>query len=233
MAGFSSFDDDVAAGSASQNAGAALPVGELPQDQQRYGTLTPNPAEFVSDHSAEGAPWLPTARDIPQDPPQSPLWRANHDGPSVPADAGNNQRGIDSAPHAGSDSKYAYGLLNIGRPFLAVQNRVRHLRTSVYDATGRIVNPADAPSAPTQIWNSEHNTAPRWIGFDVAPLFDNYGSGPTFSVKPDNPYGVSDSMPDSAPRQYGSVLASEPDNPYVAPTPNPVPPDAINYESGF
>jgi hypothetical protein len=215
VTGFTSFEDDVAAGAYSVDAGGALPV-ELPEDLQQYGITTPNPSEFVSDHSAEGANYQPTARDIPQDPPQPPLWSADHDVPGFyPAyDANENQEGNNSLPHAGTDRKKGYGLLNIGRPFQAAYAGTRHLRTDQWDVTGKQVLPADAPSAYVQIWNSEHWTVPRFTGFDEAPLFENTGTPPSFSVKPGY-LGVSDSMPDTSPRQWGSQVAQLPDDPQV------------------
>jgi hypothetical protein len=233
MADFASFDDAVAAGNATQGIDTERP------NQNITPLTTPNPANLISDHSAEGAPYLPAARDIPQDPPAPPQWKPNHkDHIRDYGHATNAQSGeVVGNPHAlgahQSDNHdgteggtnptvwgpnysqpNAYGLLNIGAPFLAVQNRFRHLRQNVFDSRGFNVNPQDAPSAPVQQWNSIHNTAPRWIGFDVSPLFENVGKGPQFSTNPGY-LGVSDNQPNRTPRQHGSEAAQQPDDPYV------------------
>lgn len=238
MAGFSSFDDDVAASAATPNAVPELPI-ELPADQQQFGVQYPTPADMVSDHSAEGAPWQAAARDIPQDPPQGPLWTANHDGPQPPYDESAGPSPFTSGPfsgtHRGIQGKKRYGLANIGQPFLATYQNLRHLVTSdQFDpVTGKHINPDDVPGAQVQIWNSEHNTEPRWIGFDVAPLFENVGTGPSFSGPNAGYLQVSNDEPNQAPRQWGAVAAQSPDEPYIAQSQPGVSTAAIDYESGW
>lgn len=229
ITGMQSFDDQVAAAQ-----GSATGIDAERTDQNIRIPTAPNPSQLVSDHSAEGANYLPAARDIPQDPPAPGQWSADHDGPSIPFDysAGDKFGTLAARPQTQHDGNEggtnpavwgknhaqpnAYGLLNIGHPFLAIQNRIRHLRTSdMFDGqTGKNVNPGDAPSAPTQIWGSQHHTEPRWIGFDVSPLFENIGKGPQFSTNPGY-LGVNDNPSNRAPRQYGSEVAQQPDDPYV------------------
>lgn len=242
-----SFDSQVAAAAADPTAGGAVPV-ELPPDLQRHGVLWPAPAEHVSDHSAEGAPWQPAARDIPKDPPQGPLWRASHAGDQVEFSA---QQDIDpvsgqaiSAPavsqvHDGTDNgtwdpgdwgeNYtqpdAWPQLDIGQPFTLNQGsqEVRHLATDQWDATGKRVSPPDAPSAPHELYGSQHNTTPRLIPFEVGALFDNVADSNQFTVNPGY-WGVNGSVPDMSARPQGAVAAQPPSDPYVADAVGSVPP---------
>jgi hypothetical protein len=229
MAGlkFESFDSQVA--SAAGNSGG---IDAERQRQNYVNPTTPNPSQLISDHSAEGADYLPAARSIPMDPAAPPQWTADHDvmGYYPAYDANLNQRGNNSMPHEGIEGgtnpriwgpnhaqPNAYGLINIGHPYLATEQNVRHLRTSdQFDPqTGKNINPDDAPSAPVQIWNSQHHTEPRWIGFDVSPLFENIGKGPQFSTNPGY-LGVNDNPSNRAPRPWGSEVAQTPDDPYVS-----------------
>jgi hypothetical protein len=202
-----SFDAGVAAAAADPTAGGAVPV-EKPPERQRYGALWPTPADQVSDHSAEGAPWLPTARGVPQDPPMGPLWHANHDDVQVPFSA---QQGVDpvsgqwvngpsvSEIHLDADGSpwnpgdwgrggdtqpNAWALWNIGQPFTVNQGsrETRHLVTDQFDSTGKRINPPDAPSAPNEVYGSQHMTAPRLIPYEVAALFANEADSQQFSV---------------------------------------------------
>jgi hypothetical protein len=232
-----SFDDEVAAGAVSPTVGAAVPA-ELPPELQRHGMLWPNPADQVSDHSAEGAPWVPAAGTInqPTEPPMGPMPMAVHDGPSVPFDA---QAAVDpisgdqiAAPATANHeddglqwfeeerSPVVGAAPNIGRPFTINQgsSEQRHLASSVsWDAaTGRRVMIPDAPSAPHEIYGSDHYTRPRMIPYELPALFDwAWPQGPQFWEDPGY-YGVSASMPDLAQRPHGSVAAQMPDDPYVA-----------------
>jgi hypothetical protein len=242
--GFSSFDDDVKAGQVSPNVGAAVPI-ELPPELQRHGVLWPNPADQVSDHSAEGAPWVPAAGTInqPTEPPMGPMPMGHHDADSVPFDA---QAAVDpvsgdqiaapaTANHAGLDGSYwdpgddgpglntppnSWAQINIGKPFTVNQGSSEHrnlLSSTSYDAaTGRRVMIPDAPSAPHEIYGSQHNTRPRQIPSEVGPLFDwAWPAGPQFSDDPGY-WGVMAGMPDMSQRPHGSVAAQMPDDPYVA-----------------
>lgn len=239
MADSFSFDAQVAAAASDPTAGGAVPV-ELPPEQQRHGVLWPTPAEMVSDHSAEGAPWLPTARDIPKDPPQGPLWRASHAGQQVEFAA---QQDVDktsgqaiSAPavseiHDGTDGDpwdpadwgpnssqpYAWPKINIGQPFTVNQGggETRTLATNEWDPTGKRVNPPDAPSAPHEIYGSQHDTMPRFVPFQVGHLVSNVADSNQFSVSPGY-WGVQASVPDMSPRPQGAVAAQMPTDPYVA-----------------
>lgn len=251
MADFASFDDTVAAGN--ETAGG---IDSERTDQNITPITTPNPSNLISDHSAEGADYLPAARDIPQDPPAPVQWTPNHAddtqdyGHATNAQSGDvvgnpNALGAhQSENHAGNDRIWdatyngpnnqmpkAYPLLNIGGPFLAVQQRFRHLRQIVFDSRGFNVNPQDAPSAPVQQWNSQHDTEPRWIGFDVSPLFENVGKGPSFSTNPGY-LGVSDNPSNRAPRQWGSEVAQTPDDPYVSQGAS-AGPSEVSYEWDF
>lgn len=247
-----SFDSEVAAANSDPTAGGAVPV-QLPPDQQRHGTLWPTPAEMVSDHSAEGAPWLPTARDIPHDPPQGPLWTADHDNAAVPYDGQSrvdpvSGQGI-SAPavpvHAGDEGGVwdpadwgthsaqpnAWPQLDIGQPFTLDQGsgEVRHVATDQWDTTGKRVSPADAPSAPHELYGSQHDTTPRQIPYEVGALFDNVASSNQFSTSPGY-WGVQASVPDMAPRPQGAVAAQPPSDPFVASIPGQGPaPVTIDY----
>lgn len=227
MEGLQSFDSMVAGQ-------AAIDAERQPQRQRYTNPTTPNPSQLVSDHSYEGA--KPATRPVPKNPPAPPAWVADHDEIFGYAPATADQQS--ALPHAlgvhgtvnhdqdidpyhsydwgrNSEQPSRYPLLNIGKPFEAREYRQRHLRTDRWDNTGKIVNPADAPSAPTQIWNSQHHTEPRWLPFAVTPLFQNIGKGPQFSHNPGY-LGVSDGMPNSAPRQFGSEVAQMPDDPYVS-----------------
>lgn len=230
MADSFSFDAETAA----RNGAAGQ--AELPPELAVEGHLWPIPADLISNHAAEGAPYLPTARDIPTDPPQGPLWAANHDGPTVPAVSPDNQAAAPSGAHAGSQGKGRYGLLDIGRPFTAQVTRfVRHLATDIWDSTGKRVSPTDAPSAPVQIYGSEHNTRPRMIEAKLGPLFGwNWPAGQQFSVNPGY-LGVNAGVPDYAQRPAGAVAAQEPDDPFVAAAagqPRPAGP-VIDYDLGI
>jgi hypothetical protein len=227
MADSFSFDTEVAAAASAGPYGGAVPI-ELPADQQRYGTLWPTPADMVSDHSAEGALWQPTARDIPQDPPQGPLWTADHDAPQVEYSAGTRQddvTGVDiGAPavpvHDGTGRALPApdGRPAIGQPFTVNQGgtEVRYLATDQWDATGKRVSPADAPSAPHQLYGSEHFTTPRMIPYEVSALFANEADSNQFPGTADYYWGVNAAMPDMSPRPHGAVSAQPPSDPYVA-----------------
>jgi hypothetical protein len=229
-----SFDAQVAAAASDPTAGGAVPI-ELPADQQQYGTLWPTPAEMVSDHSAEGAPWQPTARDIPTDPPQGPLWTANHDGPAVEFDANNWQREPALPVHDGRGHQLPApnGKPYIGQPFTVNQggSEVRHLATDQWDSTGKRVSPVDAPSAPNEIYGSQHDTTPRFIPFQVGALFDNVADSNQFTVNPGY-WGVAGSVPDLAPRPQGAVAAQMPSDPYVAAYPGAPGPAAVYVDYG-
>ncbi|HXC83873.1 MAG TPA: hypothetical protein VNV62_18650 [Trebonia sp.] len=239
MADSFSFDAQVAAAATDPTAGGAVPV-ELPPEQQRHGVLWPTPAEMVSDHSAEGAPWLPAARAVPKDPPQGPLWAASHAGEQVGYSA---QQDVDpvsgqaiSAPavaaiHDGTDGgpwdpgdwganhsqPNAWPQLNIGTPFTLNQGsrETRTLATDQWDATGKRVSPPDAPSAPHEIYGSRHYTVPRFIPFEAGALFSNVADSNQFTVNPGY-WGVNGSVPDMSPRPHGAVAAQMPTDPYVA-----------------
>jgi hypothetical protein len=250
---FTSFDSDAAAG-ADPTVGGAVPI-QLPPEQQRHGTLWPTPAEMVSDHSAEGAPWLPTARDVPKDPPQGPLWRASHDGPQAeysaqertdPVSGQGIGAGALSALHDGTDGDpwdagdwgphsaqpVAWPKLNIGQPFTANQGsrESRHLRTDQWDPTGKQVLPADAPSAPHEIYGSQHDTTPRFTPFAPGVLVANVASGNQFPSRNPGYWGVQASVPNLAPRPQGAVTAQMPSDPYVADSVGtPAPVAAVDY----
>lgn len=227
MADSFSFDSEVAAAASGGPYGGAVPI-ELPADQQRHGTLWPTPADMVSDHSAEGAPWQPTARDIPQDPPQGPLWTADHDGPQVEYSAGQridptSGQGISAGAvpvHDGSGHALPApnGLPDIGQPFTVNQGgtEVRHLATDQWDATGKRVSPADAPSAPHEVYGSQHFTVPRMIPYEVGALFANEADSNQFPGVAEYYWGVNAAEPDLAARPQGAVSAQPPSDPYVA-----------------
>jgi hypothetical protein len=230
-----SFDGEVAAGT-DPTAGGAVPV-ELPADLQQYGVLWPTPADMVSDHSAEGAPWQPAARDIPADPPMGPLWSASHDGPSVPATSNNWLSGPLGDNHQGRGRALAApnGRPDIGRPFTVDQGstETRTLATDQWDSTGRRISPPDAPSAPHEIYGSQHDTTPRFIPFAVGALFDNIGDSNQFTTNPGY-WGVWGAMPDLAPRPQGAVAAQPPSDPYVAAATGQLPaPVQIDYDMEF
>jgi hypothetical protein len=242
---FTSFDQETAGSQTGPGVDLVstgfVPV-ELPADQQVTGRLWPIPDDHISDHGTEGAPWLPAARGIPLDPPLGPLWAPNHDGPSVPFSAavgpGPGARGPQPAVHAGTGRRLAIPQVNLGRPFTRAAGPpggyVRHLTTTQYDVTGKAVRPADAPSAQVQLYGSEHYTTPRFIGYDVSPLFDNIGSSNQFSANPGY-LGVSDNVPNSAARMRGAVAAQPPDDPFVAQQTGQAAPGAaaITYDLEF
>jgi hypothetical protein len=234
--GFSSFDDTVAAGT-DPTAGGAVAI-ELPPDLQQHGVLWPNPSDHVSDHSAEGAPWVAAAGTInqPMNPPQGPLWSAVHDGPSLPAVRRENQAAPATRVHDGRQAPQVYpaGKPNIGRPFTAkVLRFVRHLATDQWDPTGKRISPVDAPSAEVDIYGSEHYTRPRMTGYELPALFDwAWASGDQFSSNPGY-YGVNASPPNSAPRPQGSVAAQPPSDPYVAQEPVAVASSGDPYDWGY
>jgi hypothetical protein len=243
----------------SQIAAQAVIDAERAPGQQRYtNPTTPNPSELIADHSAEGA-WPAAARGYPLDPQMPARPIADHDQPYnyLPATSTQHESVQRHNPHAlgphgtenhngvegGTNPRQwgpnkaqpnAYGLINIGRPFLAtISDKWRHLRSSVgFDpVTGKNVNAQDAPSAPTQIWNSQHDTEPRWIGFDVQPRLENIAKGPQFSTDPGY-LGVNDNPPNRAPRQYGSEVAQTPDDPYVSQGESSGP-EAVDYSGGY
>lgn len=247
MADSFSFDAQVAAAASDPTAGGAVPV-ELPPEQQRHGALWPTPADMISDHSAEGAPWLPTARDVPKDPPQGPLWRASHANPAVEYSAQQDTDPVSgqaiSAPavsgiHDGTDGDpwdpgdwgqhwsqpNAWPELDIGQPFTVDQGsrETRTLATDQWDPTGKRVNPPDAPSAPHQIYGSRHFTTPRFTPFQAGALFDNVADSQQFTVNPGY-WGVNASVPNLAPRPRGAVAAQPPSDPYVADAVGQAPP---------
>lgn len=238
-----SFDTMVAAAAADPTAGGAVPV-ELPPERQRHGTLWPNPGDLVSDHSAEGAPpWTSDPHNVPKDPPMGPLWTANHDdvqveysaqqrvdpvsgdGISAPAtsvihlDADNGTWNAGDWGAGGDTQPNAWPQINIGQPFTVNQGsgETRTLWTDQFDSTGKRLNPPDAPSAPAEVYGSQHFTAPRFIPFEVGALFDNVGDSNQFSVK-EGYWGISASVPNLAPRPFGAVAAQPPSDPYVAGT---------------
>lgn len=229
MDAFTSFDQDSAAGAVSPTVGGAIPL-ELPAELQREGTLWPTPADQVSDHSAEGAPWQAAARDVPQDPPQGALWQASHDGPSVPYSAQvalDPLTGADVAAAAtgnhdgdGQALQLAAALPRMGKPFTVNQggSTFRHLISQAWDAlTGMRVNPGDAPSAPHELYGSQHGTRPRLVpASDQGPLFSwAWPAGNVFPTNDPGYYGVQAYPPDASPRPQGSVTAQLPSDPFT------------------
>lgn len=225
------FDDQAAAAA---TGGAAF----LPPELQRHGVTWPSPAEHVSDHSAEGAPWQPApgTRNQPTVPPLGPMWRADHDGPSYPATSDRNQAEAAVRGHDGHQLPQAYpaGRPNIGRPFVIEVTRfLRHLATDLWDPTGKRISPPDAPSAPVQIYGSEHDTTPRQVPYEVTPLFGwAWPAGPRFSRNPGY-LGVSASVPDTSARPQGAVAARPPSDPQVAQAAPSAGPLAIDYDLGI
>lgn len=220
--------------------GAAAVTGgapELPPNLQRHGVLWPTPADQVSNHAAEGAPWVPAAGTInqPDVPLLGPEWAADHDGPSIPATSPLNQAAPASGIHDGTQQPQLYpgGRANIGQPFtVQVARFFRTLATAQWAPNGMRVNPPDAPSAPVQIYGSLHDTTPRMIGYELPPLFDwAWASGESFSQNPGY-LGVNAEVPDMAPRPQGAVTAGQPSQPYVAPPPAAAP-AAIDYNLGY
>jgi hypothetical protein len=242
-AAWNSFDDDIAAGAVSPAVGAAVPI-ELPPELQGHGTLWPTPAEQVSDHSAEGAPWQATARSIPQDPPMGPLPVADHDGAWVPFDAqvavdsvNGNQIGAAASPnHQGTGAALAApnGIPVIGQPFTVKTAETRTLATDQFDATGKRLNPPDAPSAPHELYGSQHYTRPRMTPYEVGALFGwAWPQGESFTNNPGY-YGVEGYQPDMSARPQGAVVAQMPDDPYVAAAvPGPAPSAFVDYDLGI
>lgn len=226
------FDDELAAAA---SPGSAL----LPEDEQRHGVEWPTPADQVSDHSAEGAPWQAAAgtRNQPTVPPLGEMWRADHDGPSVPATSHHNQAAPATRPHDGSQLPQAYpggSVWNMGQAFtVKVKRFVRHLATDQWDPTGKRISPVDAPSAEVDIYGSEHYTVPRQIGYEAAPLFGwAWAAGDQFSANPGY-LGVNAAAPDMAARPQGAQSAQMPDDPYVAPPAAAAAAGGIDYDLGY
>jgi hypothetical protein len=154
---------------------------------------------------------------------------ADHRGPSVPFDAqaevdatsGDQIAAPATANHDGTGRQISVvgAAPNIGKPFTVKQGsgEVRHLFSQAWDAmTGRRVNPPDAPSAPHELYGSQHYTRPRMTGYEVGPLFDwAWPAGQQFSNDPGY-YGVQAYEPNMARRPVGAVAAQMPDDPYVA-----------------
>jgi hypothetical protein len=261
-----SFDAEAAAGS-DPTAGGAVAV-ELPPDQQTRGMLWPTPADQVSDHSAEGAPWQPAAGTMGAGygwefgppgggAPPRPEFVADHSGPTVPYDAaaqpnrGQTMGPQPGWPHAGSDGSYwnpgddgtkdntapnSWGGVNIGKPFTIDQGSSEHrtLATDQWDGTGKRISPQDAPSAPHELYGSEHYTRPRMTPYELGPLFDwSWPEAQQWTLNPGY-WGVAGGEPDASARPFGAVSAQPPTDPYVADsTPGPVQPAAVDYEWAF
>lgn len=242
MAGFTSFDEDQAT-AADPAAAGAIPA-ELPSVLQVHGQLWPTPAEQISDHSAEGAPWQAAARAIPTDPPMGPLWAASHDQDVPPYDAAAAPaRGQIMGPQPGWNHQGAgralgapNGKPNIGRPFTVGQGalEIRTLATDQWDPTGKRINPADAPSAPHELYGSKHYTRPRMTPFQLGALFNwNWAEAQQFTDDPGY-WGVQGAEPNMAPRPQGAVAAQMPDDPYVADAvPAAVTPAVPDYDLGL
>jgi hypothetical protein len=155
----------------------------------------------------------------------------DHRGPSVPFSAQSfpdARTGTDIGAPAtdnhyedgkawGSRAPIPVGVPNIGKPFTTNQGsrESRTLATDQWDATGKRVNPGDAPSAPHELYGSKHYTRPRMTQSQVAPLFGwAWPQGPSFQNDPGY-YGVMAYEPDLAARPQGAVAAQMPDDPYV------------------
>lgn len=226
------WDTEIATG-ADPYAGGAVPF-ELPADLQRHGVAWPTPADQVSDHSAEGAPWVAATSAERQHgweygppgggAPRQPQFVADHAGPDVPYDAaaaasyGQTMAAQPGWPHAGTAPEKSWPQLRIGRPFTIDQGsaEVRHLATDAWDPTGKRVSPPDAPSAPHELYGSQHYTRPRLVPYEPAALFNwNWAQGQQFPVNPGY-YGVQSNMPVMSPRPQGAVAAQMPSDPYVA-----------------
>jgi hypothetical protein len=260
------FDSDVAAGT-DPTAGGAVAF-ELPPDLQARGVLWPSPAGQVSDHSAEGAPWVPAAGTMGGGygwefgppgggAPPKPEFTADHSGPSVPFNAAGEEsyygQTMGPAPgwnHDGADGSYwnpgddgpkgnsapnAWPLVNLGQPFTVDQGSAEHrtLATDQWDPTGKRVNPADAPSAPHELYGSQHYTRPRMTPYELPALFDwAWAQGQQF--QPGGGYWlVNADQPNMAPRPQGSVAAQMPDDPYVAETVAGPAQPVLSYDLGF
>jgi hypothetical protein len=262
-----SFDAEVGSGS-DPTAGGAVSF-ELPPDLQQTGTLWPTPAGQVSDHSAEGAPWVPAAGTIGGGygwefgppgggAPPKPEFVADHGGPSVPYDAaaapwrGQAMAAQPGWSHDGADGDYwnpgddgpagstapnAWALVNIGAPFTVDQGSTEHrtLATDQWDPTGKRVNPADAPSAPHELYGSQHYTRPRLTPYELPALFDwAWAQGQQFQPGPPGYWEVSANPPNLAPRPQGAVAAQMPSDPYVASAvPGSAAPAAPDYSWDF
>lgn len=226
-----SFDTAAAAGQASGGSETMLPPAE--------GHLWPTPDDLISDHEADGAPARPATRPVPTDPPQGPLWTADHDNQVPPATRGTGPQGVatPAGNHDGHQGKAPIPQLNIGAPFTVEVTRfVRHLAGLIWDPTGKIVNPPDAPSAPVQIYGSEHNTRPRLTQSAIGPIFNwAWPAGDQFSTNPGY-LGVNASEPDMAARPFGAEAAQPATDPYVAVAAAATAPAAdvaVDYDLGF
>jgi hypothetical protein len=263
-----SFDSEQAAGT-DPTAGGAVAF-QLPADLQRTGMLWPTPADQVSDHSAEGAPWQPAAGTRENQigwefgppgggAPLQPQFVANHDQPTPAYSAAGEESyyGGTMAPqpgwnHAGADGSYwnpadngpgrntapnAWALVNLGQPFTIDQGSMEHrtLATDQWDPTGKRVNPADAPSAPHELYGSQHYTRPRLTPYELNPLFDwAWAEGQQFPGRPESYWGVASGEPNMAPRPQGAVVAQMPDDPYVAnAVPGPAGSGVLDYDLGY
>jgi hypothetical protein len=253
-----SFDSQVAAAGTDPTSGGAVAF-LLPPELQQFGTLWPSPADQVSDHSAEGAPWQPAAGTRgnqegweygppPGGPPPNPEFLADHSGPSVPYDAaaGRDNRGqaLAAQPgwnHAGGGGARTWPQVNIGSPFTIDQGsgETRTLKTDQWDSTGKRISPADAPSAPHELYGSQHYTRPRQIPYQLPALFDwSWAQGQQFTGPSGGYWEVNAGEPDLAPLPQGAVAAQMPDDPYVAdsaPTAagSPAAPVYPDYDLGF
>jgi len=232
--GFQTFDEQTASSGLSPDARL------LPGNLQVHNPAWPTPADQVSDHGAEGAPWqaAPGTINQPSTPPLGPLWMADHDGPTVGAVSPDNQLAAATRPHSGHQKPQAYptGVVNLGHPFTAkIKRLIRHLATDRWDDTGKRVSPPDARSAEVQIYGSQHFTVPRMIGYEAAPLFSwAWAASDQFSEFPGY-LGVHAGVPNLAPRPSGAVAAQSPDDPFVARAEGQAQPAAtmIDYDLGY
>src|ERR1039458_579103 len=254
--GIQTFDQSVAAGLGPD---VAL---ELPADQQYRGTLWPNPADNISNHSAEGAPWVPAAGTMnqPYDANKdtsgvNPLSYSVHDGYVLPFNAGvvrDARTGVEvrgplnTGPHAADLIERSlpsevgntnYPLLDIPDYYDAKQglHEQRHITESQWDPeTGKRVNTPDQVSAPNDIFNAHVDTTPRQIGYQVPALLNwNWPSASTFPTTAEGNYGVSGHIPDMSQRPAGSVVAGQPDYPSVASPGYGAAMPAMDYYGGF
>jgi hypothetical protein len=165
-------------------------------------------------------------------------------GDGISAGATGNHQGDDGGAWDPADwgdynaQPNAWPQINIGQPFTVNQGsgETRTLATDEWDSTGKRVNPPDAPSAPHEVYGSQHNTTPRLIPYEVGALFDNVADSNQFTRNPGY-WGVQGGMPDTSLRPQGAVAAQQPDDPYVAqsvaaagPGGVPIP---INYDLGI